>query len=255
MSNLRFYNLENLKIGATVKLSDNAAAHATRVLRLEVSDEIVLFNGDGNDYICAITSIKKNEVLAIVKSFVKITNESPLDITLLQGISSGDRMDYTIQKAVELGVAAIVPIITTRSVVKLSAERTEKRLAHWQGVVHAACEQSGRAIIPQVAAPLTLSAWLATTPSPFKGEGWGEGKTPPTRLLLNPIGAMRLAELEKPSGNIELLIGAEGGLSQSEIDTALSQGFQSVVLGARILRTETAALTAIAAMQTLWGDF
>ena len=251
MSNLRFYNLENLKIGATVKLSDNAAAHATRVLRLEISDEIVLFNGDGNDYTCAITSIKKSEVLAIVKSFVKITNESRLNITQLQGISSGDRMDYTIQKAVELGVTTIVPIITTRSVVKLSAERTEKRLAHWQGVVHAACEQSGRAFVPTVAAPLTLSAWLATTPSPFKGEG----KTPPTRLLLNPIGAMRLAELEKPSGNIELLIGAEGGLSQSEIDTALSQGFQSVVLGARILRTETAALTAIAAMQTLWGDF
>ena len=255
MSNLRFYHPENLQIGATIKLSDNAAAHATRVLRLEISDEIVLFNGDGNDYACAITSIKKSEVLAIVKSFVKITNESPLNITLLQGISSGDRMDYTIQKAIELGVAAIVPIITTRSVVKLSNERAEKRLAHWQGVVHAACEQSGRAIIPQVAAPLTLSAWLASTPSPFKGEGWGEGKTPPTRLLLNPIGAMRLAELEKPSGNIELLIGAEGGLSQAEIDTALSQGFQSVVLGARILRTETAALVAIAAMQTLWGDF
>lgn len=274
MSNLRFYNPENLKIGATVRLSDNAAAHATRVLRLEVSDEIVLFNGDGNDYTCAIRSIKKSEVLAIVKSFVKITNESSLNITLLQGISSGDRMDYTIQKAVELGVTTIVPIITSRSVVKLSNERAEKRLAHWQGVVHAACEQSGRAIIPQVAAPLTLSAWLATTPSPFMGEpafgsptsvgakapnagvkGCGEGETPPTRILLNPIGAMRLAELAKSTGNIELLIGAEGGLSQSEIDTALSQGFQSVILGARILRTETAALTAIAAMQTLWGDF
>ena len=255
MSNLRFYSPEHLQIGASVKLSDNAAAHATRVLRLEISDEIVLFNGDGNDYICAISSIKKNETLAIVNSFVKITNESPLNITLLQGISSGDRMDYTIQKAVELGVTAIVPIITTRSVVKLSNERAEKRLAHWQGVVHAACEQSGRAIIPQVAAPISLSAWLATTPSPFMGEGWGEGKSPPTRILLNPIGALRLAELPKPTGNIELLIGAEGGLSQSEIDTALSQRFQSVVLGARILRTETAALTAIAAMQTIWGDF
>ena len=274
MSNLRFYNPEHLQIGATVKLSDNAAVHATRVLRLEISDEIMLFNGDGNDYTCAITSIKKNEVLTIVKSFVKITNESPLNITLLQGISSGDRMDYTIQKAVELGVTAIVPIITTRSVVKLSAERAEKRLAHWQGVVHAACEQSGRAFVPTVAAPLTLSAWLATTPSPIMGEpafsfptsvgakapnagvkGWGEGKTSPTRILLNPIGATRLAELKKPSDNIELLIGAEGGLSQAEIDTALSQGFQSVVLGARILRTETAALVAVAAMQTMWGDF
>jgi 16S rRNA (uracil1498-N3)-methyltransferase len=259
MSNLRFYNPENLQIGATVKLSDNAAAHATRVLRLEISDEIVLFSGDGNDYTCAITSIKKNEVLAIVKSFVKITNESPLNITLLQGISSGDRMDYTIQKAVELGVMAIVPIITTRSVVKLTNERAEKRLAHWQSVVHAACEQSGRAIIPTVFAPVQLSAWLQANTR--KASGDTKKKTgESTRILLNPIGALRLAELPKPVGNIELwpvelLVGAEGGLSQSEIDTALSQGFQSIVLGARILRTETAALVAIAAMQTLWGDF
>ena len=244
MSNLRFYNPTNLVIGATIKLSDNAATHATRVLRLEVSDEIVLFNGDGNDYTCAIISIKKTEALVIVKSLLPMTNESPLNITLLQGISSGDRMDYTIQKAVELGVTAIVPIITTRSVVKLSNERAEKRLEHWQNVVHAACEQSGRAFVPQVAAPISLSAWLANSPHSNS-----------TRILLNPIGALRLAALPKPTGHIELLIGAEGGLSQSEIDTAISQGFKSVILGARILRTETAALTAIAAMQTLWGDF
>jgi 16S rRNA (uracil1498-N3)-methyltransferase len=254
MSNLRFYNPENLKIGATVKLSDNAAAHATRVLRLEISDEIVLFNGDSHDYTCAITSIKKNEVLAIVKSFVKITNESPLNITLLQGISSGDRMDYTIQKAVELGVTAIMPIITSRSVVKLTNERAEKRLAHWQSVVHAACEQSGRAIIPQIAAPISLSIWLQANNHAGAGDAYFKAEKP-TRILLNPIGAIRLAELEKPTGNIELLIGAEGGLSQTEIDTALSQGFKSVVLGSRILRTETAALVAVAAMQTLWGDF
>ena len=249
MSNLRFYTAENLKTGATVKLSENAATHATRVLRLEISDEIVLFNGDGNDYTCAISSIKKNEALVIVKSFVKMINESPLNITLLQGISSGDRMDYTIQKAVELGVTAIVPIVTTRSVVKLSNERAEKRLAHWQNVVHAACEQSGRAFVPQVVSPISLSAWLANNPHSNS-----------TRILLNPIGAMRLAELPKPTGHIELrpvelLVGAEGGLSQTEIDTALSQSFQSVILGARILRTETAALVAISAMQTLWGDF
>ena len=254
MSNLRFYNPENLTIGATVKLSDNAAAHATRVLRLEISDEIVLFNGDGHDYTCAIASIKKSEVLAVVKTFVKITNESPLNITLLQGISSGDRMDYTIQKAVELGVTSIVPIVTTRSVVKLSNERAEKRLAHWQNVVIAACEQSGRAFVPTVSAPVQLSAWLQTNSRAASGDA--KTKTnESTRILLNPIGALRLAELPKPAGNIELLIGAEGGLSQSEIDTSLSQGFQSVVLGARILRTETAPLAAIAAMQTIWGDF
>ncbi len=258
MSNLRFYNPENLNIGATVKLNDNAAAHATRVLRLEISDEIVLFNGDGNDYTCAITSTKtsskNSEVLVIVKSFVKIRNESPLNITLLQGISSGDRMDYTIQKAVELGVTAIVPIITTRSVVKLSDERAQKRLAHWHGVVHAACEQSGRAFVPKIIAPTQLSVWLQAN----NHEGAGDSSFKlgePTRILLNPIGAMRLAELPKPTGNIQLLIGAEGGLSQNEIDSALSQSFQSVVLGTRILRTETAALVAIAAMQTHWGDF
>ena len=244
MSNLRFYTAENLKTGATVQLSENAAAHATRVLRLQISDKIVLFNGDGNDYTCAITSIKKTEALVIVKGFSQIRNESPLNITLLQGISSGDRMDYTIQKTVELGATASVPIITTRSVVKLSNERAEKRLAHWQNVVHAACEQSGRAFVPQVAAPISLSSWLAN--STYSSS---------TRILLNPIGALRLAELPKPTHPIELLIGAEGGLSQTEIDTALSQGFQSVILGARILRTETAALVAISAMQTLWGDF
>ena len=244
MSNLRFYSADNLKTGTTVKLSENAAAHASRVLRLEISDEIVLFNGDGNDYTCAITSIKKTEAFAIVKSFVKMANESPLNIILLQGISSGDRMDYTIQKAVELGVTAVVPIVTTRSVVKLSNERAEKRLAHWQNVVHAACEQSGRAFVPQVASPIGLSTWLAN--NPYSNS---------TRILLNPIGALRMAELPKPTGHIELLIGAEGGLSQTEIDAALSQGFLSVILGARILRTETAALVAISAMQTLWGDF
>ncbi len=254
MSNCRFYNPENLAIGASIKLSDNAATHATRVLRLEVSDEIALFNGDGNDYTCAISSIKKSEVQVIVKNVVKITNESPLRITLLQGISSGDRMDYTIQKAVELGVTAVVPIITSRSVVKLTNERAEKRLTHWQNVVIAACEQSGRAFVPTVSAPVQLSAWLGAN----KHESAGDAKiktNESTRILLNPIGALRLAERPKPKGDIELLIGAEGGLSQSEIDTALSQGFQSIVLGARILRTETAALVAIAAMQTLWGDF
>jgi 16S rRNA (uracil1498-N3)-methyltransferase len=262
MSNCRFYSTENLKTGATVKLSDNAAAHATRVLRLEISDEIVLFNGDGNDYICAITSIKKSETLVIVKSFVKITNESPLNITLLQGISSGDRMDYTIQKAVELGVKNIVPINTTRSVVKLTNERAEKRLAHWQSVVHAACEQSGRAFVPTVFAPVQLSAWLQANSHAAAGDvdlmnakNIDLNKNVNMRILLNPIGALRLAELPKPTGNIELLIGAEGGLSQSEIDTAISQGFQSIVLGPRILRTETAALTAITAIQTIWGDF
>lgn len=253
MSNLRFYSAENLKIGATVKLSDNAATHATRVLRLNVGDKIKLFNGDGFDYACELVSVKKSEVLAKVKSSEAINNESPLNITLLQGISSGERMDYTIQKAVELGVAAIQPLSTERSVVKLSAERAQKRLEHWQNVVIAACEQCGRAKIPQVAIPVSLTAWLEATMN-LKSSHAGVGGVN-LRILLNPIGATQLSALPKTTQNIQLLIGAEGGLSQAEIDLATNHDFQSIILGPRILRTETAALTAIATMQTLWGDF
>lgn len=244
MSNTRFYSAEKLSIGAVIPLSVSAATHATRALRLNVGDKIKLFNGDGFDYNCELISIKKNEVISSVKSSQKIGSESALSIRLLQGISSGDRMDYTIQKAVELGVKEIQPISTERSVVKLSQERAQKRLEHWQNIVISACEQSGRAFVPKVLPPLSLSHWLAN--NPFKDD---------TRILLNPIGAAKLADIAKPNGKITLLIGAEGGLSQHEIDAATSQGFQSIILGPRILRTETAALTAIASMQILWGDF
>lgn len=254
MANLRFYTNNSLSLGATIQLSESAAAHATKALRLNVGDSAVVFNGDGFDYNCELTSIKKNEVLAKITAAKHISNESPLRITLLQAISSGDRMDFTIQKAVELGVTAIQPISSTRSVVKLSAERAEKRVEHWQNVVNSACEQSGRAFVPKVFAPVHLSAWLQANNHAASGDAHLKAHAP-TRILLNPIGAQRLATMQKPSGIIELLIGAEGGLSQHEIDTAIANGFQSIVLGARILRTETAALTAIAAMQTLWGDF
>jgi len=153
-------------------------------------------------------------------------------------------MDFTIQKAVELGVTKIQPINSQRSVVKLSAERAEKRIEHWQNVAISACEQSGRAYVPKVLPPLSLETWLSQNPH-----------TDTTRILLNPVGARRLIEIAKPASSIELLIGAEGGLSNGEIDLATSQQFQSIVLGPRILRTETAALTAISVMQSLWGDF
>lgn len=244
MSNLRFFSEASLVLGATVQLSDSAAAHATRVMRLVAGDTLTLFNGDGFDYGCEIVSVKKNETFVSVKNSFLVNNESPLNITLLQGISSGDRMDFTIQKAVELGVKRIQPISTTRSVVKLSAERAEKRVAHWQGVAIAACEQSGRAFVPQVCAPISLEASLS---APIQTGG--------CRILLNPTGAKRLSEILQPTGEIQLLIGAEGGLSASEIETAMLHGFQSIILGSRILRTETAALTAIASIQTIWGDF
>ena len=244
MANLRFYSNSPLAMNATVLLSESAAAHATRALRLSEGDSVVLFNGDGFDYTCTLTTIKKNAVTAQVNSAQKIDNESALNITLLQGISSGDRMDFTIQKAVELGVKKIQPISSQRSVVKLNAERAEKRTEHWQNIAISACEQSGRAFVPKVLAPIALDKWLSQNP-----------QNNDTRILLNPVGAKRLAEMTKPSAEIQLLIGAEGGLSPAEIALAASQGFQSIVLGPRILRTETAALTAISAMQVRWGDF
>lgn len=244
MSNLRFFTNSPLVLNASVQLSESATAHATRALRLNVGDSAIVFNGDGFDYDCELDSIKKNTVIVKITDTRKVSNESPLNITLLQAVSSGDRMDFTIQKAVELGVTCIQPITSQRSVVKLSAERAEKRTEHWQNVAISACEQSGRAFIPKVFPPMSLEHWLSRNPVANA-----------TRILLNPIGAKRLAEIQKPMAEIQLLIGAEGGLSKEEINLATSQGFQSIVLGPRILRTETAALTAISVMQAVWGDF
>jgi len=244
MANLRFFTDSPLALNADVQFSESAAAHATRALRLNVGDHAIIFNGDGFDYECTLTSVKKNAATATITDAKAINNESPLNITLLQGISSGDRMDFTIQKAVELGIRQIQPINSQRSVVKLTHDRAEKRVEHWQNVAISACEQSGRAFVPKVLVPISLENWLSQNPC---------GNT--TRILLNPVGAKRLTEIEKPTSTIELLIGAEGGLSKAEIDMASSQHFQSIVLGPRILRTETAALTAISVMQSLWGDF
>lgn len=244
MSNLRFYHPESLQLGSTVKLSTNAAAHATRVLRLNAGDTLALFNGDGLDYDCELISVKKSEVLAKVNSSTALNNESPLQITLLQGISSGDRMDFTIQKAVELGVTKIVPIKTARSLVKLNGNRAEKRLEHWKNIIISACEQSGRAVVPEIIAPISLSSWLSAN-----------SQEKQLRITLDPIAATSMNKLDKPSDTIELLIGAEGGLTDEELKLAHQHSFTGVQLGKRILRTETAALAAITAMQTLWGDF
>ncbi|HSI28406.1 MAG TPA: 16S rRNA (uracil(1498)-N(3))-methyltransferase [Methylophilus sp.] len=244
MSNLRFFSPSPLAIGQTTALGENAAAHAIRVMRLEEGDTLTLFCGDGFDYQCVLTHTGKRAADVEVQSRTAVSNESPLHIRLLQGISSGDRMDYTIQKAVELGVTEIFPLTTERCVTKLSGDRAEKRVEHWQGVAIAACEQSGRAILPVVHAPVTLTQWFSQHETQSS-----------LNILLNPVGAKRLAQLEKPSGHIHLLIGPEGGLSGNEITLATQHHFQSIVIGPRILRTETAAVTAIASMQTLWGDF
>lgn len=234
---------DRLSLGAIVLLPDNAAVHAVKVLRMNQGDSLILFNGDGQDYRAEILQISKQQVRCKILSVNPVNSESPLQITLAQAISAGDRMDFTIQKAVELGVAAIQPIASQRSVVKLSQDRLEKRLAHWKNVANAACEQSGRAIVPQVFAPLSLADWLAQAP------------LAPTRIMLSPDAEIPITKLQLAATEICLLVGAEGGLSPEEKQLASLTGFQSVRMGTRVLRTETAPLAALAAIQTLWGDF
>jgi 16S rRNA (uracil1498-N3)-methyltransferase len=232
-----------LSTGAQVTLPEDAAAHLSRVLRLREGDACVLFNGDGHDYDATLTSIGKREVLAQIAGVRAIDNESPLHITLLQGIARGEKMDLILQKATELGVAAVLPVDSERSEVKLSGERLHKRLAHWRGVVVSACEQSGRARIPDVAEPRSLLAAAGTLP---------EGTL---RLLLDPQGTHDLKTLAAPaSGHVVIAIGPEGGWSPRDRQALESNGFQGLRLGPRVLRTETAGLAAIAAVQALLGD-
>lgn len=239
----RFHCPSLLQPGHIVSLPPNIATHAIRVLRLQAGDAVVLFNGDGMDYACRLATIGKKEATAEVLAAHAVNREPPLEITLAQAISSGDRMDFTIQKAVELGIGAIQPIASQRSVVKLAHDRADKRREHWQNVAISACEQSGRAVVPTVAAPLTLPNWLAGLPPHA------------ARITLSPTAKDCLHTLPQPTGPICLLIGPEGGLTADEIGLAATHGFISVRMGPRILRTETAALTALSAIQTLWGDF
>ncbi len=242
MSLPRFYLDQPLALGARFSLPAGPARHAARALRLAVNDTLTLFNGEGGEYAARIERINKDEVAVSVTSFDDVERESFLRVMLAQGISSGERMDYTLQKAVELGVAAIQPIAAKRSVVKLVGDRADRRVAHWQGVVASACEQSGRNRVPTVAAPLTLAGWL--------------GQRAGGRLLfLSPLAATRLADLPPPATRDWLVAGPEGGFEADEIAALHAAGAVPVRLGPRVLRTETAALAALAAMQTLWGDF
>lgn len=226
-----------------VELPPDAAHHAAKVLRLQAGDKITLFDGEGGEHPATITQINKLGVIAEIGPWQDRECESPLHVTLAQAISSGDKMDYTLQKAVELGISHIQPLSSERSVVRLSGERAEKRVRHWQQVVISACEQSGRNRVPEVAPILSLADWLGT----LSGDG--------IRLTLAPDATATLRELPPPCAPLTLLIGPEGGLSGSEIRAAASRGFTAVRLGPRVLRTETAALAALAAMQALWGDF
>jgi len=241
----RLYFPDDIPAHGECTLPEAQAHHVAYVLRLAAGDAVTLFDGRGTEYPATILRISKRAVVVRISGARTVDRESPLHVTLVQAVSSGERMDYTIQKAVELGVTCLQPVISQRGVVRLKGERAEKRVAHWQYIVIAACEQCGRNLVPEVAPVLPFMNWLATLP--VDGAG--------SRLMLSPHAERRLAEMAKPASGIILLAGPEGGFDDAEIEMALARGFIALNLGPRVLRTETAALAALAAMQLKWGDF
>jgi len=241
----RFYYPFQLSQGASIALPESVAHHAIRVLRIKKNEALVLFDGYGGEYIANVLKIELHQTTVLVGEKRAIERESPLQVTLVQALQSGEKMDMTIQKSVELGVSKVIPVISARSVLKIDKERAQKRLLHWQAIAISACEQCGRNQIPLISPVVPLEKWLTTA---------NETKT--CRLMLNPQADTSFSDYYAYPSNIpiELLVGAEGGLSPEEISIAESAGFLSVSLGPRILRTETAGLGALAIIQYLWGD-
>lgn len=232
-----------LREGDTIALPDASAAHLVRVLRLQAGDTCVVFDGRGHEADAQLVAIDKRGASVRIDAVRTPSNESPLRITLLQGVARGEKMDLILQKGTELGVVAFVPVFSDRSEVKLEGDRAAKRLEHWRGVVTSACEQSGRAVLPQVFAPQPLASPMATLAST-------------TRLLLDPLASMNCrTAITADQRDIVLAVGPEGGWSPQDHALLASHGFAGVRLGPRILRTETAGLAAIAALQALHGDF
>ncbi|MBB1088497.1 16S rRNA (uracil(1498)-N(3))-methyltransferase [Lysobacter sp. SG-8] len=233
-----------LTAGLELDLPEGAANHLARVLRLVEGDGCVLFNGDGHDYPARLVAVGKRQVRVAVDAGIPVENESPLPVVLLQGVARGEKMDLILQKATELGVVAVHPLWSQRSEVKLEGARADKRHAHWQSVVVSACEQSGRARVPVVAAPLPLTRVLQGLPAGGR------------RLTLDPGGGHCLGSLAVDPGEPVLLaVGPEGGWSPRDREQLHDAGFEGLRLGPRILRTETAGLAAIAALQARLGDF
>jgi 16S rRNA (uracil1498-N3)-methyltransferase len=238
----RVYVAEPLSPGRRHTIEGDSANHIARVLRLDPGDALTVFDGRGGEYAARIEAIRKGGVIVELQERSASSRESPLALTLAQGVSRGERMDWVVQKATELGVTRIVPVLTERTVVKLDARQAERKRAHWRGIAVAACEQSGRERIPDVAAPLGLQEFL---------QGIDSGAT---RLLLSPTGTQRVADLRTAAGGIVVLIGPEGGLAQTEQRAAVAAGFRAVRLGPRVLRTETAAVAALTLLQHQMGD-
>lgn len=238
----RIYQAVSLSLHSTIHLDQKASHHLTSVLRATIDDKLTLFNGQGGEYEAVITHIDKKGVDVEIKNFSSREAESPIQIHLAQGIARGEKMDFIVQKSVELGVTKIFPLITERCNVRLDSEREEKRLQRWQSIIISACEQSGRNRVPEIAVPMTLKAWLSNV------------KADKCFVLSPHVQNKLLLDVSSSNASIALLIGPEGGLSDFEVETALQHGFLPLNLGPRVLRTETATISAITALQYRYGD-
>jgi 16S rRNA (uracil1498-N3)-methyltransferase len=238
----RFYCPIPLAAGAEIALPEAAARHAVRVLRLQTGEAITLFNGEGGEYPGIIASIEKNALRATLAAHNPAERESRLDVTLVQALATSDKMDWIVQKAVELGVSRVQPVLALRSVLRLEGERAERRIAHWQAVAIAACEQSGRNRVPRVLPPCDLAEAIALAHAALK-------------IALSPDGGIALGSIETAQQPVACFVGPEGGFSAEEQHAMRRAECRFVSLGPRVLRTETAGVAALAAMQTLWGDW
>ena len=237
----RLFTPMHLASGKHIELDDDNGHYVRTVLRLKKDAEIILFNGAGGEYLCTVAEISRKTVLILINKWLDRSVESPLSVTLGLGISRGDRMDLSVQKAVELGVNHITPLLTERCVVHFKGEKKPQRLLHWQKIVQHATEQSGRTTLPELTEIEHLQLWV--------------GKQKDLKVFLDPYAETTLADLTPEVMHVTLLTGPEGGFSDQEREVARAAGFIPVRLGSRILRTETASLAALAAVQMLWGDF
>jgi len=237
----RFFFPEPLPAAGEIPLPEPLAHHAFRVLRLRDGDPVVLFDGGGDEVSAHLIARGKGGV-AVLSERHAVGRESPLELVLVQALASGEKMDWIVQKAVELGVSTVVPVQAERSVLRLAGERAAKRVEHWRQVAIAACEQSGRNRLPAIEPIAGLREYLAR-------------RNDARRLVLSPAGGARLATLGRPDAALHLLVGPEGGWSDEELAACCSAGGVAIALGPRVLRTETAGLAAVAALQALWGDF
>ncbi len=238
----RIYTDQALKENTIYELSIDSAHHISNVLRMRNGQKLILFNGEGGHYKAEIMEIEKKRVSVKLGKYYPVNLEPELNITLAQGVSRGHRMDIAIQKAVELGVKRIVPVISEYCAVHLKGNQLLNKYKHWNKIIIGACEQCGRNLVPQLEEASKMDEWLKNDNNQLK-------------LILHPESGLPLTDRNKPVSNITLLIGPEGGFSENEYEMAMNNGYQGLKLGPRILRTETAAIAAISAIQTLWGDF